>query len=73
MNQLLSRKRYILGFVGPAFLLFFAFALFPIAYNVWMSLFRTDLMSPSQWVGLENYKNLFEDRIFLTSLKNNGI
>lgn len=71
MNQLLSRKRYILGFVGPAFLLFFAFALFPIAYNVWMSLFRTDLMSPSQWVGLENYKNLFEDRIFLTSLKNN--
>ena len=28
-------------------------------------------MSPSQWVGLENYKNLFEDRIFLTSLKNN--
>lgn len=71
MNQLLRRKRYIIGFVGPAFVLFVAFALFPIVYNVWMSLFRTDLMSPSQWAGLDNYKNLLQDGIFLTSLRNN--
>ena len=47
------------------------FGLFPIAFNVVLSLFRTDLMSPGVFVGIKNYKNLFHDSIFLQSLGNN--
>ena len=71
MEKFLSSKRYIVLFVGPAFLIFLIFGLVPIAYNVLLSLFRTDLMSPSVFVGLRNYKNLFHDSIFLQSLGNN--
>lgn len=71
MNQLLSRKRYILLFVGPAFAFFLIFGVVPIVYNVVLSFYRTDLMSPGTFVGIENYKNLFQDTIFIKSLTNN--
>lgn len=71
MTKLFSQKRTILLFVGPAFVLFLAFGLIPIGYNIYLSLFRTDLMSPSAFVGFENYVNLLDDSIFLKSLSNN--
>lgn len=71
MTKLFSQKRTILLFVGPAFVLFLAFGLIPIGYNIYLSLFRTDLMSPSTFVGFENYVNLLDDSIFLKSLSNN--
>jgi len=64
-------KRYILLFVGPAFLIFLFFGLLPIFYNIILSLFRTDLMSPAVFWGLKNYINLLQDSIFLRSLRNN--
>lgn len=71
MNKMLSSKKYIALFVLPAFAIFFIFGLVPIVQNIWMSLFRTDLMSPGQFVGLKNYINLFHDSIFIQSLTNN--
>lgn len=71
MDKVLNSKKYILFFVGPAFLVFVVFGLLPIIYNFILSLYRTDLMSPSVFVGLQNYKNLLNDTIFWQSLKNN--
>ena len=72
MDKLQRSKRYILLFVGPAFLIFAAFGLVPIVYNFVLSLFKTDLMSPAKFVGLRNYKNLLtNDAIFIQALKNN--
>jgi ABC-type sugar transport systems, permease components len=68
---MLNSKKYIILFVGPAFLVFVVFGLVPIVYNFVLSLYRTDLMSASVFVGLQNYKSLLHDTIFWQSLKNN--
>ncbi len=73
MNKVLSSKRNILLFVAPTFLLYSVFVLAPIIYNFYLSLFRTDLMSPPQFIGIDNYINLFKDKIFIKSLFNNII
>lgn len=71
MNKIMSNKKNIIMFVLPAFALYFVFALVPIVYNFYFSLFKTDLMSPSRFVGLKNYTNMLHDRTFLLALRNN--
>lgn len=71
MKKVMGNKFSIAAFVLPAFLIYFVFALIPIGYNIYMSFFRTDLMSPGEWVGLKNYFNLLKDKIFVTAVKNN--
>lgn len=71
MNKVLGNKKSIAVFVLPAFIIYAAFALVPIGYNVYVSFLQTDLMSPSKFVGLKNYINLFKDSTFIRALKNN--
>jgi len=71
MNKVLGDKKTIAVFALPAFLIYFVFALMPIFYNIYISLFRTDLMSPAVFVGLENYTNLLKDTTFKKALVNN--
>jgi len=58
-------------FVGPALLILIGFGVIPIFYNFIMSLYKTDLISPSVFVGLKNYEVLFRDPVFQQSVKNN--
>jgi multiple sugar transport system permease protein len=57
-------------FLAPFFLglLFFivgpVFAAFAISFTSW------DLLSPPRWVGLDNYRELANDRLFWIALKN---
>lgn len=71
MNKVLGNKRSIAVFVLPAFLIYAVFVLVPIGYNVYVSFLQTDLMSPSKFVGLKNYVNLFRDSTFTGALRNN--
>lgn len=71
MNSVLRNKKTICIFVLPTFIVYLVFVFVPIVYNVYISLFRTDLMSPGKFVGVQNYINLFRDDFFLLSLKNN--
>ena len=71
MNRVLGNKKSIAVFVLPAFIIYAIFALFPIAYNVYISLFNTDLMSGMQFVGLKNYISLFSDKTFIHAFQNN--
>lgn len=71
MKSVFGKKSSIAVFVLPAFIIYTIFALFPIAYNVYVSLFETDLMSPGKFVGLNNYLRLFQDITFQKSLGNN--
>lgn len=41
-----------------------------IAATIWISLFQWDLLSPANWVGLDNYLALPENRNFLKALGN---
>jgi len=61
----------ILLFVAPALLILVVFGVVPIIYNFVMSLHRTDLISPGEYVGLDNYTALFSDPIFRKALRNN--
>jgi raffinose/stachyose/melibiose transport system permease protein len=71
MNKVMGRKRDIALFVLPAFIIYAVFALFPIFYNIYLSLFKTDLMSPGIFVGLKNYIDLLKDGTFIHAFKNN--
>ena len=71
MNKVFSSKKSIALFVLPAFLIYAAFVLIPIVYNIYLSFFQTNMMSPPRFVGIKNYVNLFRDRTFISALRNN--
>ncbi len=68
-------KDYIgmLVFLLPAIVLFAAFFLYPVGYVVVTSLLKWDGITKATFVGLNNYKLIFTDEVFLTSIKNNII
>jgi multiple sugar transport system permease protein len=52
-----------------------AFALFswyPIVRGFELSFQQTDFAEPARWVGLDNFRRLFDDPLFLTAWKNTG-
>ena len=66
-------KLGIVLFVLPALILFVAFFLFPIGYVSVMSLFDWNGISEATFIGIENYKDIFTDRVFIRSIRNNVI
>lgn len=71
MDKVLGNKKSIAVFVLPAFIIYAVFVLVPIGYNIYVSFLQTDLMSPSKFVGLKNYINLFHDKTFTGAVRNN--
>ena len=71
MNKVMGNKKTIALFVLPAFIIYSIFALAPIFYNVYLSLFDTDLMSKMNFVGIKNYLSLFSDKTFKHAFGNN--
>lgn len=71
MNKAFGNKKTIAMFVLPALIIYAIFALVPILYNIYLSFFETNLMDVSQFIGLKNYINLFQDGTFLKALRNN--
>lgn len=55
-------------YVAPWFICFAIFALFPILLSLYMSFTDWPIIGSPTWVGIENYKNLFMDENFRTSL-----
>lgn len=49
------------GFVGPFLAVFALVFLAPIAYSLYLTLFRKQLVGGNAFVGLENYRRAFED------------
>ncbi|MCC2333654.1 carbohydrate ABC transporter permease [Cellulomonas wangsupingiae] len=56
------------GFVGPFMAVFTLVFLAPIAYSLWISLFRTQLVGGTAFVGLENYSRALQDPQFWSAL-----
>jgi multiple sugar transport system permease protein len=63
-----ARMGYL--FISPALLLFTVFTVIPVFMALYLSFTNYDVVSRSDWVGLANYKRLWEDVIFWTSFKN---
>jgi multiple sugar transport system permease protein len=57
-------------FILPGMLLFLVWTLYPLIYAFIMSFAEWNLIKPSRFVGLENYRRAFDDPIFWIALKN---
>ncbi|MDT0612137.1 carbohydrate ABC transporter permease [Streptomyces lancefieldiae] len=56
-------------FIAPALLGFLVFLLWPTVRGVYLSFTRFNLLTPPQWVGLDNYDRMVHDPLFWDSLK----
>ena len=58
-------------FLLPAIVLFFLFVIYPIFQSVYYSLFNWKGFGPAvDFVGLENFKNILKDQVFMIALRN---
>ncbi|GAB2758177.1 carbohydrate ABC transporter permease [Streptomyces bullii] len=55
-------------FVAPAMLGFLVFLLWPTLRGIYLSFTRYNLLTPAEWVGLDNYVRMVNDPIFWNSL-----
>lgn len=60
-------------FLAPGMIMFLLYVIYPIIESVLISFYQWDGLSPKIWIGLQNYRDLFQDDSFFTSLKNNLI
>lgn len=69
-----KRKQYgwVLFFLLPSAIPLLIFTLIPMVSSIWVSLHKWNLISPMEWVGLGNYRNLLTEpatgRVFLHTL-----
>lgn len=60
-------------FLAPALIVIATFLIYPIGAVVYYSFTEYNITTPPVWVGLDNYRNLFDDPIFWLALKNSFI
>lgn len=76
MSRIKNRDRniFIFLFTIPALIIYLVFFGYPILQSFYISFFRwTGLSDKKIFVGLENFKRLFEDEVVWQALKNNMI
>ncbi len=59
--------------VSPYLLHFSVFVAFPVIFSLVLVFHRWNIIAPMQWVGLQNFNHLINDRLFFRSLINTFI
>lgn len=57
-------------FMAPSLIVLGVFVVYPMARALYLSLTDYDVLTPAQWVGLDNYRELMDDKAFRNALKN---
>ncbi len=70
MNKFLGNKTAILLFILPALLLYSVMVFYPIMQTFFRSMYEWDGLTEGTFIWFDNYKRLFEDRLFFTSVYN---
>ena len=61
-------------FSTPAIIAVTALLAFPVLYGIWQSLYRPEILgAPLEWVGLQNYVDMFDDADFWSALYRTAI
>ncbi|MGB5868963.1 MAG: sugar ABC transporter permease [Albidovulum sp.] len=60
-------------FLTPGLIMFAVYVIWPIFSSFRLSFYNYDGLGAKEWLGWANYQELFDDRAFVTSLKNNVI
>lgn len=72
--KMLLEQRCSYLFIAPAVILFFIFVLIPVISSFFLSFTRYNALSLPQWVGLDNYYQIFfKDPRFWKALRNTGL
>ena len=69
----LRRRAWVLVFLGPSLLGLLMFFVGPVAFSLGLTTFKWNLLSPAEFVGFQNFANLFSDTRFWTALEHNAI
>ncbi|WP_123041537.1 carbohydrate ABC transporter permease [Cohnella candidum] len=70
MNKFMGNRTAVAVFVLPALILYSAIVFWPLLQTVYRSLFQWDGLNPATFLFLDNYKELFQDELFKTSVYN---
>ena len=75
MSKALVRRETIAGyaFIFPSLIFFLGFVVYPMIQCIYTSFFDSTMNRDDIFIGLANYKELFQDAIFLGALKNTAI
>lgn len=67
-----SRQHGLLAYVflAPALILLALFSFWPVLFGSYLTMTDFSLVRPTHWVGLDNYRYIFNNDMFLTGLKN---
>jgi len=67
-----SRRQIVFAFVVPCVVVLLFIVVFPLGYNLWMSLHNWNLVYPKQtrFIGLQNYLKIVTNGVFWYSLLN---
>ena len=57
-------------FLAPALVLLAAFSFWPVGFGSYLAFTDYSLIRPTSWVGLENFRYIFDNEMFVTGLKN---
>lgn len=75
MAMILNKRRHhvrAMILIAPFVAIFTLVFLYPTLKVVQLSFTNAPLIGEGEWIGLDNYRKLLADRLFWTSLKNNG-
>ena len=57
-------------FLAPALALLAVFSFWPVAFGSFLAFTDYSLIRPASWVGLDNFRYIFDNELFVTGLKN---
>lgn len=70
MKSSIKRSLQAYLFLAPALVLFAVFSFWPVGYGSYLAFTDYSLIKPSHWVGLDNFRYIFGNEMFVTGLKN---
>lgn len=73
MNKMFSNKKVILTLIAPSLFFFLAVVLAPILLSIYYSMTNFTGLNAAEFIGLDNYRRMFQDPVFWRSLKNSLI
>lgn len=66
----LSKRKYKIGLMIPTLAIYCVFIILPIAIAIYYSFTKYSGIGKARFIGLNNYIQLFQDKVFWVSLKN---
>lgn len=70
LRRRLADNAMAYGFMAAGIVCFALFSWYPLVRGIVLSFQQDNLITPPSWVGMDNYRHLFADPLFLTAWKN---